>query len=124
MSRYRFETGFYGFKEGFLLIELLLGISMVALFALAVGNYLARLSYDHQEGINRLKAVSIARTTFEKVCIGKQDTLEQEEPFSIEWEQLPRDEVPFSHVRVTVSWYDKKGVQSVSLDSGVAHAHG
>lgn len=112
-------------KQGFLLIEVLIGLSMLSVVALAVGGYFHAILNVQAEGMQRLKALSIARTTMEHVCAGNLNLIvPKQDQFSVEWELMPEVHSEYSRAQVIVSWYPHKGaIRTVTLESGVLHEH-
>lgn len=112
-------------KQGFLLIEALIALSMLCVVALGVGGYFHALFATQSEGMNRLKAVSIARTAMEHLCAGNERLIESgQEQFTVTYAVVPDLRTSYARATITVSWSQAKDVnRSITLDSGVSHEH-
>ena len=112
-------------KQGFLLIEVLIALSLLCLAVLGVGGYYQHLYSNHAEGKNRLRALSIARSSMERLCAGNQHLIDPAvEQFKISWNITPHSSDSYAKLRIEVSWEHRPGaIRMVTLDSGVVHEH-
>ena len=54
-------------KNGFLLIELMIGLSISTFFILIITHYIIEVKVTQQKALKRIEAFSIARNTSEKI---------------------------------------------------------
>lgn len=112
-------------KQGFLLIEVLIALSMLCVVILGVGGYYHHLYMSQAEGKNRLQAVSIARSAMEHLCAGKQHYIKPVvEQFKVAWSITSAGTGSYAKAHVAVSWEQLAGtIRTVQLDSGVSHEY-
>ncbi len=125
MSRGWIRTCFGKGARGFLLIELLVGLSIFMIVVLGASGYIYQLAKVHVEGKNRMRAITLARSAMAQLVAGKSHSIvQQQDQFRIEWQLVPDPQSQFSRAHVCVSWVEVAGaLQSVSLDSGVSYAY-
>lgn len=58
-------------KNGFLLVELMLGLSLSAFFLLIIAHYIIEVKVTQQKALKRIEAFSFARNNAEKILIKK-----------------------------------------------------
>ena len=58
-------------KNGFLLIELMIGLSVSTFFVLIITHYIIEVKVTQQEALKRIEAFSVARNEMEKMIAKK-----------------------------------------------------
>ena len=108
-------------KNGFLLIELMIGLTVSIFLILIISHYIIEVKNKQQEALERAEALSLARNSIEKINAGKE----------LQWQQIPANkkysittnikknflsqESSLPMQEVIVSWKSGKNNRSVSL---------
>lgn len=109
-------------KKGFLLLELLIGLCIFNIFISLIVNYIVEVKNTQFEALNRIEALSIARSVIEEMSAGKNNVEKsKEKKFTISiTENIHHgvENIPFKQVEVKVSWTNSgKQNRSVTLNS-------
>ena len=60
-------------KNGFLLIELMIGLTISIFFILIITHYIIEVKISQQQALKRMEALSLARNQYEKVVAQNYD---------------------------------------------------
>ena len=62
-------------NNGFLLIELMIGLSITTFFSVIIAHYIIEVKVTQQKALKRIEAFSLARNTMEKDLAKKQSDM-------------------------------------------------
>ena len=104
-------------KAGFLLIELMIALAMLAVCSLLVARLQVHMIYQYHEAEQYLKAVNYASRAFEERLVGTQER----ESYTIAMMMHSVQEgLPYKQLVVMVSWKTGRGVsKSITMYGGM-----
>ena len=62
-------------NNGFLLIELMIGLSITTFFSVIIAHYIIEVKVTQQKALKRIEAFSLARNAMEKDLVKKQSDM-------------------------------------------------
>lgn len=110
-----------GVRQGYLLLEALVGITVLLLSASILTRWYAQIMHQQHEAASLLHAVTYAQTAWELQHEGERHV----DSFCIKTTRLPSHDNHAAHqLCVTVSWKSpRNGHQSITVDGGSDDSH-
>ncbi len=103
-------------KQGYLLIELMITLAMIALCSFLVAQLQAHMAQQYYEAEQYLKAVNCANKVFEERLLGTQE----QDGHTIKTIVQSVEGLAYMHVAVTVSWETGRGLsKNITIHGGV-----